>query len=332
MIEVIDNAGIHDPALNLALEEYCFRHLQGGQPFLILYVNDPVVVVGRHQNVWEEADPAYLKNAAVPVLRRISGGGAVYHDAGCLNFSLIRPYDRSAFSQIDATIAPTAVALQALGVDTEINSKYDLLTGGCKISGCAQFTDTRRMMIHATLLFDTDLNALRSALRGSEGRITSKARPSRRSPVTNVAGLLHRPLGISNFTRQILTAFAAVHGGWHRRSLRSDQWDAVRLLAQGKYRSWDWNFGRSPDFRYQRTDRLPWGPTETAVDVSQGCVRRAYLRWPATDGRLAVTLQQRLQGIRFDYTDIRRLLGGLDLSTAAGPVNRDLLAAHLCGC
>ena len=198
-MRLIFNNDQTDPAMNLALEEYCVRNLDMSEPYLLLYVNDPSVIIGKHQNALAEINQPFIKENNIPVYRRISGGGAVFHDHGNLNYSFLNRFEPGQMLEFTELTRPILQALQAMGVPAELNDRNDIVADGRKISGTAQFTTVRSMFSHGTLLFDSDLPALRKAL--DAGKYTSRSRGVRSipSPVANIREFLAGPLTLDQY-------------------------------------------------------------------------------------------------------------------------------------
>lgn len=311
MNNLIDNNDTNDPGLNLALEEYCLRHLNSRHTYLLFYINTPAVVIGRHQNVLAEIDPGFIINNGIQVLRRISGGGAVYHDQGNLNFSIIQNFDRRSLISIKQTIAPVVAALRRMGLSAEVSKRNDIVVGAKKISGNAQFSNTRRIVVHGTLLFDTDLNFLRRALTPRAGGITSQAPKSIRSAVANISDFPGQPADMHHFKHRLVGLIAADIGGLDTYRLSAEAWDKIYRLYEQKYASWEWTYGKSPPFEVYKRSCLPGGCLETWITVKKGCIRDIRIQGGFLAGGLLKKLQSKLTGIRYSGDTIRNALAGL---------------------
>ena len=163
----VSNNNNHDPAINLALEEYIFRQLPENN-YLLFYINEPSIIIGKNQNTLEEINADYVKEKGIHVVRRMSGGGAVYHDLGNLNFSFIMKDDGSSFHNFKKFTEPVVKVLQQLGVDAELSGRNDIQVGEQKISGNAQFHSRGKIISHGTLLFNSDMSHVASALKVSK--------------------------------------------------------------------------------------------------------------------------------------------------------------------
>jgi len=241
-----------DPAMNLALEEYCVRNLDMSEPYLLLYVNDPSVIIGKHQNAVAEVDSSFLEENRIPLHRRISGGGAVFHDHGNLNYSFLNRFEPGQMLEFTALTRPILKALQDAGVPAELNDRNDIVAGSRKISGTAQFTTVRSMFSHGTLLFDSDLPKLRKALDAGTYTPHSRGVRSIPSPVANIREFLAGPLTIEQFRLDLARSILGDSRPLPTFELSKPQWSEVRKLAANVYRTWDWNYGKSPRFSIPR--------------------------------------------------------------------------------
>jgi len=316
-----------DPAWNLALEEWCVRHMDPGAGVLLLYVNDPAIVVGKNQNVHLEADLAWARRRAVPVVRRISGGGTVYHDAGNLNFGFVRPYRPGTALDVAAMLEPVARALRAMGVPAERNARNDLLVDGRKVSGNAQFVSIRSMLCHGTLLFDADLDDLRAALRARTDGIDTRAVRSVPSRVTNLRPYLPAGTDLAAFRERLASELLGPDPEPPRR-LDDVERAAIERLAETRYRTWAWNHGRAPRFTVRRSLGGADEAREIALEVEAGIVRSARFA-AGRDRRRLAHLAAHLTGARFDRGDLRAAFerAGADPATDGG--DADALAACL---
>lgn len=311
---LIDGGSSTDPRLNLALEEFVFRNFTEGE-YLLLYVNAPSVILGKHQNMLEEVDPGFAEGQGIPVVRRISGGGAVYHDTGNLNFSVITAHDPAKHNNYESFVAPVIRALRLLGVEARLNSRNSLVAAdGRKISGNAQFTSRGRMLSHGTLLFNSDLDALNAVLQPVVGEIESHAVQSVRSRVVNIGELLPEPMTMEDFRDHIARVCTGTEPGEEipQRRLTEEEWRKVQRLAEEKYGSWEWNIGRSPKFTVGH--RIGGGPEGgehlVRLRVADGIIEGVELASTESDPSLSDVLSG-LPGRRYEPSKIRSLLSAL---------------------
>ncbi len=233
-----------NPVFNLAAEEYFFRKFNGD--ILFLYRNDPSVVVGKHQNAMAEINPFYIYKNKIEVIRRMSGGGAVYHDLGNLNFSFHKTVDDTEKVRFSDFCVPVVETLHFFGVPAEINSRNDIVVEGMKVSGHAQHVFRNRILSHGTLLINSDLEQLSKALKRGSGSYESRAIQSVRSKVANVSGFLFEEISIDKFIKHLLEHVLETNPGSKLYQLSATDTSEIEKLADEKYSEWKWNFGYSP--------------------------------------------------------------------------------------
>lgn len=293
---LIDNEGITDPRINLALEEYVARNRGVKEDLLLFYVNDPCVVLGKHQNVLEEIDLGLARERGVRVVRRISGGGAVYHDRGNLNFSILTRHDPAWYNRYEPFLDPIIAALRPLGIEATINSRNSLVVDDRKISGSAQFTSRERMLCHGTLLFESDLDLLDRVLQPREAAgITSHAVQSVRSRVVNLNEIIAPSMTMGEFRDHLIASLAGKDPVIDR--LSEEEWTEVHRLAREKYDTWEWNYGRSPKYAMRREIDTERGRAHVELMIVDGIVVDVRLL-DASDG--ANEMLRALRGKRFD--------------------------------
>ncbi|WP_179376983.1 lipoate--protein ligase [Winogradskyella wichelsiae] len=314
----IDNEGQTDPKLNLALEEYILRHFDASTDYLLFYINAPSIIIGRNQNTLEEINQEYIDTNDIHVVRRVSGGGAVYHDLGNLNFSFITNHDGKSISNFKKFTAPVIKVLNDMGVTAELKGRNDILVGEKKISGTAQFSTGKRMISHGTLLFDTDMTEVTKALQVKMSKIQSKGHKSVRSRVANISEFLKDPISMEAFKNQLLVGLYEASEPFESYQLTEAEWKAVHKLKAEKYDQWDWNYGRSPKFNIQRTKRFPIGEIDLRIFVEKGLISEFKIfgdffgRQPITD------LEDLLIGVPYDKVEIAKILKNLSIENYFG--------------
>ncbi len=268
----IHNNNLSDPCMNLALEEFCLQNPNMTEDYVLFYINAPSVIIGKHQNPFEECNFAFLQNNDIQLVRRISGGGAVYHDNGNLNFSFITGFKKEKLDYFQKLIQPILRALHRLGVPAEITEKNNIVVEGKKASGNSHYTNIHRMLSHGTLLFDSDLDVLETALRSNLEIVKSKAVQSARSEVTNISDHTGQPGHISVLREKLMTAVSEQFGELNKHALSGRDWDTIYRLAEDKYKSWDWTFGRSPDFVVRQVVQYEGDLIECCMQVRHGVI------------------------------------------------------------
>lgn len=327
---LIDNENNHDPRINLALEEYVVRNFEPDQDYLLFYINQPSIIIGKHQNTVEEINAQYVQDNGVIVVRRISGGGAVYHDFGNLNFSFLTRYDIKKVNNFIQFVQPIVDALKLLGVPAEMTGRNDIVAEGRKISGNAQFSTTKKMFSHGTLLFDANIESVVNALNVSGDKITSKGIQSVRSRVANIKEFINQPLDIQGFKQKLLASIFAGKAEVPTYRLSAQEWEAVHKLSQEKYQTWEWNYGRSPEFNIQKKHRFEFGQIDARIDVKDGNITQIKFFGDFLSHGEPADIETKLKGIRYKQSDLTQALQGTDLAHYFGNIQPEDFAKFLC--
>jgi lipoate-protein ligase A len=280
-----------DPGLNLSAEEYFFR--QSGEDITLLYINDPSVIVGKHQNPFEEINYQYVTEKGIPVIRRLSGGGTVYHDHGNLNFTFIVNSDYGKQVSFNRFIEPVTEYLKGFGVGTEVGEKHEVRTGGLKFSGNAAHIFRNRSLHHGTLLFSSQLDDLREALSRGEASFDSRSVPSNRTSVVNLGNQMP---GIGNTfkLKESLGSFLLDYfPGATSRSIDDSEMEAVIQLADEKYRSRKWNLGYGPSFLLRNSMVAEGKEWIVNIKVEKGIITECRVEGSADNGILTKALMGR---------------------------------------
>lgn len=261
--------GSNDPCYNLAFEEYMLLNKTEGD-ILLLWQNDNAVIIGRHQNAEEEIDRAFVEQNGIKVVRRTTGGGAVYHDMGNLNYSFITDVGDAESLSIQAFTQPIIAALAKMGVTAQATGRNDITIGEKKVSGNAQRMHRNRILHHGTLLFDSDSQKVAGALRADPAKFQSKSAKSVRSRIGNIKDFLAEDMQLCDFWQKLIEELTA--GDMLRGSLDESDLAAIEQLADEKYRSWEWNFGSSPKYDRVNKQRFAGGTLEIKLSVAEGCI------------------------------------------------------------
>ena len=296
----------HDPFYNQAFEEYIYQTYQDDDIFL-LWQNSPAVVVGSYQNICREVHVEALRQRGIPVVRRISGGGTVYHDLGNVNYTYI--IRTNGALDYDTVLSPVIAALNAIGVPARKNRTCDIAIGDLKISGSAQRMIKGRLLHHGTLLFSSDLGVLdQITTHRKNDCFQSRGTQSAICTVTNIQEHLESPMTIEEFQDRLLRQM--VPPGSPHLTLTPEQEAEVCRLRDEKYRSWEWTWGKTPAFTYEKSGYFCGAPIRVAYQAKGGIVSGAVIDCAAIDGALATQL---LNGSRLDsegFAAICRRLAG----------------------
>ena len=297
---LIDNQDIKDPAINLALEDYCLKNLDPNNEYMLFYVNEPSVIFGKHQNPFREANVAYAIEKGIGLIRRISGGGSVYHDHGNLNFSFITAFGAKGLQAFRDLLQPILLTLEALGVRPELKENNTIFIEGKKISGNAQYTNLNRMLSHGTLLFNADLEMLRQALDSKSEILSSRGIDSTRSRVTNISEHLTVSLDILRFRQKFMNEAEKFFGGLRNYELSGTGWDQILRLAKDKYRSWAWNYGNTPTFSVRHKIQSGSHDPSIRLHVERGYMRKIEFEEDDPGSETAVFWEKKLIGKPYD--------------------------------
>lgn len=301
-MHLIEAPASTDPAFNLAMEEQCLLNLPMDRDYLLLYVNGPIIVVGKHQNAVQEINTDIVEDQGIPVHRRISGGGTVYHDEGNLNFSIIRRYETRYFNNYSLSTGLVAEALRRMGVPAGLNGRGDILVDGRKVSGNAQAVRRDRMVSHGTLLFRSRLDLIGPALHPKPGTFTSHGRPSVRSAVANIGDHLPAAMTMAEFRAALLAEL--FRGTTMQTTPALDLAEQAEALATDKYRTWEWNYGRSPDFSLKREKRIGNCEVGLQLRVEKGRVAAIGISGDLPDKDRLRHVEQVLHGVRYRRDEV----------------------------
>ena len=297
-----------DPAFNLALEETMLRRLRG--PALMLWRNGPSIIIGRNQNAMAEIDCDAVRALKIPVIRRMTGGGAVYHDTGNLNYSCFADHSGDSFARFDIFAQPVIAALRSFGISSEFTGRNDILVHGKKVSGTAKMFVAGRVLFHGTLLFRTDISVLTRVLTPDPDKVSFKGIRSVSARVGNLGDLMPG-ISPSEFTDRMLHALLDLHGASSPDPIPEDCLRDARSLADSKYRTWEWNYGSSPAYDFRKKARFPGGSVTLELAVSRGRIGSARITGDFFGQRPVSELENRLKNVEFRPASVRQALSGV---------------------
>lgn len=320
----VDNKGITDPRINLAIEEYLLKKMDVEKdPFLLFYINEPSIIIGKNQNTAEEINTDYVDSNGIHVVRRLSGGGAVYHDLGNLNYSFITVDDGESFRNFRKFTEPVVQGLQSLGVNAELSGRNDLMAEGRKISGNAQFSTRGRMFSHGTLMFDTEIDAVVSALKVSKEKIESKGIKSIRSRVANISEFLKEPMSVEEFRMAILHSIFEGQENVQYYELTDQDWENIHELSNERYGNWDWNYGKSPKFNIKHSHRFPVGGIDVRLQVEKGIVQDAHIYGDFFGVGDISEVEQAIAGSKYERASLEKAIAEIDIPKLLGGITTE---------
>lgn len=312
--------GSTDPAYNLAFEEAVLHHCPEGD-YLLLWQNCPTVVIGQNQIPEAEIHQDFVCRNGIRVIRRATGGGAVYHDLGNLNYSFITDWHCEEDAAISRFTAPIVKALRDLGLDAEATGRNDILVSGQKVSGTAQRFFRHRILHHGTLLFDSDLAMAAEALRSDPEKFRAKNTPSVRSRIGNIREHLTEDMALPAFWQYLKNTLAG--NGLHPATLPEATLAEAQRLKEEKYDSWEWNFGRTPQYQYTNKARFPGGTLEVRLDIAQGRIQNIAFLGDFLSACSLHPVEAALKGCPCQRADAETILAQFSLRSYFGQITRN---------
>ena len=308
--------GSTDPAFNLAFEEYVLRN-RGEGDYLLLWQNGPSVIIGQNQNPYEEVNCSLAAEKGIPIVRRSTGGGAVYHDLGNLNYSFVTDagdVGRMTFEHFGRRLV---AALATMGVAAVLSGRNDILVDGCKVSGTAQRLHGGRILHHGTLLFETDGAIMSALLTPDAGKYSSKSSKSVRSRVGQLKD--HLPVGMTlpEFWLRLKTALA---GEVIPATLSREELTEAAVISREKYGCWEWNFGRTPAFGFRCRRRFPGGLLDVRLSTERGCIRSIRFYGDFLSSRSLEEPEAALSGCPYERSHVEAALSRFPLHEYFGAI------------
>ncbi|NFB55567.1 lipoate--protein ligase [Clostridium botulinum] len=308
-----------NPFFNLALEEYLLKNVDIKEDYFILWQNEPTIVIGKHQNTLKEINMNFVKDNNINVVRRNSGGGAVYHDLGNINFTFITKYDEKHLLDFKTFTNPVVYSLGKLNVKAELSGRNDILIDGRKISGNSQHIYKDRFLHHGTLLFNSELENLVKALNVDNDKILSKGIESIKSRVTNIKEHVKEDIFMEEF-KEILIENIFI---WNKSSLKeynltSDHINEIEKLMKERYMTWQWNYGESPEFNYRNSKRFQGGKLEVLLNIVEGHINECKIYGDFLGLMDVSEIEKRIIGIKYGEEYIDEFLREIDIKKYFG--------------
>jgi len=295
-----------DPFFNVATDEYIFKTIQ--EDCFMLWRNDNAIVVGKHQNTLAEINLDYVKEHNIQVVRRLSGGGTVYHDMGNLNFSFTQTGKTSALVDFKKYTLPIVEVLQKLGVNAKFTGNSDLMIGDKKISGNAEHVFKNKILHHGTLLFTSEIKNLSGALKINRSKYDDKAVRSIPKPVTNISEHLKSPLSIEEFTQKIMEHVLSTYVDAVLYEFSKEDLSAIQKLRNEKYATWEWNFGRSPNYSLRKEIKTSKGDLKINLEVEKGIIKKVTIQGDSFNEKNIAEIETTLVNIPHEENAIRKVL------------------------
>ena len=301
-----------NPYYNMAFDEYCLETLPLDEPVFYLWQNRPSVIIGYNQEVNTEVNLDFLKANDISLVRRVTGGGAVYHDLGNLNYTIVGPsedleHDYPEYASL------MMKALQTLGIPATLSGRNDILVEGKKVSGFAKRVCKNRLMVHGTLLYKVDLDVLTKVLNPSVTKLQSKGIASVRSRVANLSDYLPEIPDIQSFSHRLEEILSCDYTDTECKLSDADLAN-IQHLTDEKFARWEWNYGRSPKATLTHSARLACGTVEIHLTLAENCISSCRFGGDFL-GNLPVTdLETALQGVIYNPESVRERLSSFTIT------------------
>jgi len=290
------------PYYNFALEDYLLNEAEEDD-YVFFYIHKPSIIVGKYQNTIEEVNKDFIDDNNIIVARRLSGGGAVYHDHGNLNFSFVHKASKKDVNDFKKFTKPVVDALKDLGLNAHLSGRNDILIDDKKISGNAQYFTNNRLLHHGTLLYDSEMSNLVKSLKVRDLKIKSKGIKSVKSRVANIADFLNDTLPIEDFRDYLLKSF------YKSKDIEKYELDEKALTyienkVKEQFSTWDWNWGKSPDYEIQKIEKFPFGILDTRIDVKDGKISKCKIYGDYFSKKDISNLENSLIGLKYDKNEL----------------------------
>lgn len=289
---------VTDPYFNLALEEYMFEHVKDDTVFM-LWQNYNTIVIGKYQNPAEEINQKYVREHGIRVARRLSGGGAVYHDKGNLNYTIITDTSQNPDFNFHLFVQPVIQALSRFGIKAEFNGRNDVTIDGGKFSGNSQYYKKRRVLHHGCIMLNANLNVLENALKVKKAKFESKSVKSVRSRVTSINAHAIKPIGMKEF-KKALSDCVIENQELKPFSLTEEILLEVQKLKEEKYETWEWNYGQVPAYNVRVEKKFPAGLVTAYMKTTNGIIDSIHFYGDFFGKRDLSELEQSMSGLRLD--------------------------------
>ena len=308
-----------DPYFNMAFDEYCLEKLSIDEPVFYLWQNRPSVIIGANQEVHTEVNLDYLKENNIALVRRVTGGGAVYHDLGNLNYTIVGQSDDLERDYPEYT-RYMLLALQKLGIPATMSGRNDILVDGRKVSGFAKRVCKNRLMIHGTLMFNVNLDKLTQALCPPASKLQSKGIASVRSRVANLCEYLPKIADISIF-KQHLESILSNNYTDQEWELSMEDIQNIEQLAHNKFEQWEWIYGHSPRATLNFSERLACGTVHIHLNISENRINSCQFGGDFIGNLPIDELEKALTSLPYDRDSIYKVLSQMDVSRYFDGVN-----------
>lgn len=314
-----------DPYFNIATDEYIFKHMK--EDCFMLWRNDNAIIIGKHQNTLAEINVDYVKEKGIKVVRRLSGGGAVYHDLGNLNFSFTRTGESEEMVDFERYTKPIIEVLKSLGVNAKFEGRNDLTIEGKKFSGNAEHVVKNKILHHGTLLFSSQMTDISGALKVNPLKYKGRGIKSVPNRVTNISEHLKEKISLDEFTDKVMDYITSTFEDARMYEFTEEDLEKIQQLRDEKYSTWEWNYGRSPDYDFKEGVRTPGGTIEMNMNVSKGIIKDVKITGDFFHIKDIDEIERALENTKHEETAIRKVLQQFNLREYFNKVSEDDLVS-----
>ncbi|MFC2137655.1 biotin/lipoate A/B protein ligase family protein [Bacteroidota bacterium] len=306
---IIQNKNTY-PYFNIAAEEYLLKNYY--EDIFLLYQNDPSIIIGKHQNVVKEINQKYVYEKSLPVIRRLTGGGTVYHDLGNINFTFILNGEKGKLIDFKKYTRPIVDFLQKIEINAVLGERNNIFIDGYKISGNAEHIFKNRVLHHGTLLFNTNLDNLAKSIDTQYSNYIDKSVNSIRSKVTNIENYLKNKIEIGEFSEMLIQS---IKNKYNCKTYKLDKTEieTIQNLIKSKYSKWEWNYGYSPEYTLKKSIEMNSNYLNITIHVKKGIIKIVKINGNLIPENIIENINKLCIGIKHDYSEIFHIFSNLDI-------------------
>lgn len=312
-----------NPYINHAIEEYMLKNFE--EDCFMLWRNERCILIGKNQNTLSEINMNYVKKHNLPVVRRMSGGGAIFNDLGNLHFTFIANNSENRFADFSKFTYPIINALKKIGINADLSGRNDLTIDGKKFSGNAQYNYKNKILHHGSILFSSNMSDLTSALKVKDIKFQDKSVKSVGSRVTNISEHLKTPMSLDEFKEFLANSIISEQKKAKIYELIEEDWIHVKKISDEKYSTWEWNYGKSPKFNYFNEKKFLGGIVQANINVEKGLISSIKLYGDFFSESDVIELENVLTGIRYNEKNVRDVLKNISIEKYMSNINEDNL-------
>jgi len=303
-----------DPYFNLAAEEYILKNFK--ENCFVLWRSKPSIIVGKHQNTLAEINLNFVQEQKIPVIRRLSGGGTVFHDLGNINFSFFQNVgEKENLVDFKRYTIPILEVLHELGIDAKFEGRNDIMIEGKKFSGNAEHVFKNRVLHHGTLLFSSEISNLSQALKINPLKYQDKGVKSVRSRVTNIINHLKEKITVKDFYNKILSHILLSDSAAIIYEFTQNDTEQINKLVNEKYKSWEWNYGYSPKYSFEKSQITSEGTINVQLIVEKGYIKELKIKSSFLDEETISRIEITLKGVKHELVSVRKELQNTKLNS-----------------